>query len=529
MNAMELLPAYLVCDTLLVIAVVLHLAIYLYYANKFTHWKKKGVPNPKPLPFLGNCLMPPSSEAGHQCLFIEDMYNSIPGAPCVGFYVFGRPAIVIKDPDLIRHVLVKDFNVFLNRNVAPSKEDTLGTQNLFALKGASWKYLRMKLSPSFTSGRIKKMFPLVAKCTAQLSDYLQEHLGQKQTIEVKETTAKYATDVISTCAFGIESNSLKDPKAEFREFGRHVFHFTRYRTLEIMSLFFMPAVVKILNTSFFTKEATVFLRKVFWDVINHREKNNISRDDFLELLIQLKNKGCVDAEDGEKPTTKSDVDSTLFEFNGDNLVAQPALFFTAGFETNATTLSFTLYELSLQPDLQKRLRAEIRDIMKSTKGAPTYEDVFSMLYLNMVVSETLRKYPPLPLLDRVCLQEYQLPGTDVVLEKNTPVFISLLGLHRDPNHFPEPDRYDPERFSEDNKRHLKPCTYLPFGEGPHNCIGGRFGLMVVKTCLVHILAEFEVKPSKDTEIPLKMNTRSIVLSTLNGIHLEFVRSKVQAA
>ncbi|KAJ9600642.1 hypothetical protein L9F63_026222 [Diploptera punctata] len=167
--------------------------------------------------------------------------------------------------------------------------------------------------------------------------------------------------------------------------------------------------------------------------------------------------------------------------------------------------------------------------MKATKGAPTYEDVFGLPYLNMVVSETLRKYPPLPLLDRVCIQEYQLPGTDVVLEKNTPVFISLLGLHRDPNYFPEPDRYDPERFSEDNKRHLKPYTYLPFGEGPHNCIGMRFGLMAVKTALVHMLAEFEVKPCKDTPVPLVLSTRSSVLATVSGIPLEFVRSKAHAA
>ncbi|KAJ9600641.1 hypothetical protein L9F63_026221 [Diploptera punctata] len=326
---MELLTGYVVCDTLLVLAVVA-LAVYLYYANKFTYWKKKGVPNPKPLPFLGNFLMPLLQKRSPG-QFIEDMYNSIPGAPCVGFYVFGRPAILIKDPNLVRNVLVKDFNIFPDRHSSASEHDTLGSQNLFTLNGAPWKYLRVKLSPTFTSGRMKKMYPLVAKCATQLLDYLQDHTGQKDPIEVKETTAKYATDVISTCAFGIETNSLKDPKAEFREFGRKIFDFTRYRTLEVMGLFFVPDLVKFLNTSFFTKDTTDFLRKVFWDTINYREKNKISRDDFLELLIQLKNKGSVDGENGEKPTTKDDKDSALFEFNGDNLVAQPALFLTAGF------------------------------------------------------------------------------------------------------------------------------------------------------------------------------------------------------
>jgi cytochrome P450 len=82
----------------------------------------------------------------------------------------------------------------------------------------------------------------------------------------------------------------------------------------------------------------------------------------------------------------------VVEFNGDNLLAQPALFFTAGFETNATTLSFTLYELALQPHLQKRLRVEIAEVMERTNGAPKYEDVFGMKYLGMVVSGRILPY-----------------------------------------------------------------------------------------------------------------------------------------
>jgi cytochrome P450 family 6 len=206
---------------------------------------------------------------------------------------------VIRDPNIIKHVLVKDFNIFADRHSSTSKSDTLGTQNLFTLHGESWKYLRVKLSPTFTSGRMKKMFPLVAVCARQLVDYVLDHSGEKEPVEVKETTAKYATDVISSCAFGIESNSLKDPSAEFREFGRKIFNFTRYRTLEALGIFFVPSLVSYINGSFFTKETTKFLRKVFWDTISYREKNRIAREDFLDLLIQLKNKGHIDGEQKE--------------------------------------------------------------------------------------------------------------------------------------------------------------------------------------------------------------------------------------
>nr|Q964R0.1 RecName: Full=Cytochrome P450 6k1; AltName: Full=CYPVIK1 [Blattella germanica]AAK57914.1 cytochrome P450 CYP6K1 [Blattella germanica] len=515
------------CDALVILATLI-VAAYLYYAVRFTYWKRKGVVNPKPLPVFGNFL-PSVLQKRSPGQILWDIYKAAE-APFVGFYIFARPAILIKDPNIIKHVLVKDFNAFSDRHASAAESDTLGSQNLFTLNGAPWKYLRVKLSPTFTSGRMKKMYPLVESCAKQLQDYLKENCNTKA-IEVKETTAKYATDVISTCAFGIESNSLKDPNAEFREFGRKIFEFTRYRTFEVMALFFSPGLVKFLNGNFFTKETTEFLRKVFWDTINFRESNKISRDDFMDLLIQLKNKGTIDNEDGEvtEKVDKIDKDSHLFEFTGDNLVSQPALFFTAGFETNATTLSFTLYELSLQPDLQNRLRSEIAGVMKTSNGKPTYEDVFGMPYLHMVVSETLRKYPPLPLLDRVCLQDYKVPGTDLIIERDTPVFIALLGLHRDPQYYPNPERYDPERFSEENKRQRKAYTYLPFGEGPHNCIGLRFGYMAVKTALVHMLAEFEVKPCKDTPIPLELSTRSSVLATTSGIPLTFVKSTAQVS
>jgi cytochrome P450 family 6 len=144
-------------------------------------------------------------------------------------------------------------------------------------------------------------------------DYLLDHSGEKKPVEVKETTAKYATDVISSCAFGIESNSLKDPKAEFREFGRKIFHFTRYRTLEVLGIFFVPALTSFMNGSFFTKKTTEFLRKVFWDTISYMEKNGIIREDFLDLLIQLKNKGHIDGgEEEDKSGLKEDKSSALF-------------------------------------------------------------------------------------------------------------------------------------------------------------------------------------------------------------------------
>jgi len=89
----------------------------------------------------------------------------------------------------------------------------------------------------------------------------------------------------------------------------------------------------------------------------------------------------------------------------------------------------------------------------------------------MVLSEVLRLYPSLAFLDRQTIEDYKISDTDIVIEKDTPIYVSMFGFHYDPKYFPEPDRFNPERFSEENKRNIPLYTYFPFGDGPHMCIG----------------------------------------------------------
>lgn len=97
--------------------------------------------------------------------------------------------------------------------------------------------------------------------------------------------------------------------------------------------------------------------------------------------------------------------------------------------------------------------------------------VLSLPYLDMVVHETMRLFPVLPVIDREAMQPYKIPNFDLVIEKHTPIFISLLGLHYDPEYFPNPEKFDPERFNEENRNNIPSCVYMPFGEGPRKCIG----------------------------------------------------------
>jgi cytochrome P450 family 6 len=205
------------------------------------------------------------------------------------FFIGFRPVLVLRDPDLIKTILVKDFNTFYERNVHSNHKTDPLSQNLFLLKGPAWRRLRVKISPIFTSFRLKQMFPMVSACAENLTKYIDLYSTKGKPLEVKEVSAKYATDVISTGAFGIQSNCLMDPNAEFREFGRKVFAFSAYRSFELMATFMLPFVVKVMDLKFFSSDTTKFLKRVFWDTIREREEKNILREDILQLLIQLKN------------------------------------------------------------------------------------------------------------------------------------------------------------------------------------------------------------------------------------------------
>lgn len=138
------------------------------------------------------------------------------------------------------------------------------------------------------------MFLLIKEVGAELMKYLDQKIesaGDDKSVvmESREMLAKYTTDVISTCAFGIQSNSLNDPNAVFRHFGKKIFDMTFIRSLEVRSFFFMHWMAKTFNFVFLQKEATAFFKKVFWETINEREENKIVRNDFVDVLIKLRN------------------------------------------------------------------------------------------------------------------------------------------------------------------------------------------------------------------------------------------------
>nr|AVL92866.1 CYP450 [Locusta migratoria] len=494
----------------LVLAVsVATVALYVWFWRGYQYWKRRGVPQLQPTFPFGNFGPAVLGQTSYGEV-AQELYNKAKGEPFVGVYSVLRPALLVRDPQLIRRVMVADFGAFHDRGVYLDDEEPVNRQ-LFFLRGQEWKLRRAKLTPAFTSGRLRFMFQTIAECGDELSAVAERLALSGAPAEVRDLAARYTTDVVVSVGFGVESDCQRNPDAVFRNWGKKVFAPGLKSSFGFRLLFLSPKLSEFLRVKCGFTDVSSFFRKMIADTVAYRESNNVTRKDFMQLLIQLKNQGCLD---GERPPP----DAVKLSLN--DLSAESFAFFIAGFETSTTTLSCALLELAWQPDMQRRLQQEV-DAAVARHGGLCYDAVADMRYLDQVLAETLRKYPPLPVLNRDCMEDYKIPDSDVTLEKGTGIIISLLGLHYDPDIFPDPDRFDPERFSEQEKAKRSPYVYLPFGDGPRICIGMRLGQLQSKVGLAAILSRCDVRPAPQTPRRLRWNGRGVLLLPTTGIPLLF--------
>ncbi|KAG5326844.1 C6A13 protein, partial [Acromyrmex heyeri] len=335
----------------------------------------------------------------------------------------------------------------------------------------------------------------------------------------KVSLGQYTTDVIMSAAFGIESNCIEDPNNQYRSYQKKILEIN---PIWIALSMFAPKIMDFFSIPFTDRNVTSFYTNMFRETVEYRQSRNIVRYDFVNLLLQLMKRNYVDPDDDDKKITN--VSSTVNKLTMTEATAQSYVFFIAGFETSSTTATYALYELAQHQDIQDKVRKEIDEILEK-HGELTYDAVNEMTYLHKVylytfllrTAETMRKYPPLPVLNRICTKEITLP-TNIHVPEGTSITIPVLGLHRDPSIYPNPDKFDPERFNADKIEERHSYTYLPFGEGPRNCIGSRFGYTQTKVGLVSLLSKYIFKLHSQTPIPLTFSENSFILTAKSGVH-----------
>ncbi|KAF0309947.1 Cytochrome P450 9e2 [Amphibalanus amphitrite] len=459
--------------------------------KNFDYWKSRGVPGPRPCLPWGNEFGPPFTKVGE---FDSWLYHKHGGKKYCGYFELRKPVLFVGDLEMIKAITIKDFDHFTDQR------DQLGNdlfkEMLIILKGAKWKETRSVMSPTFSASKLKAMYQLTLDNAQNLLKYINAQQVDKGEVEIKEAFGKFTMDNIAASAFGINCNSFTDPNSKFAAMSASLSDFDPLSMLQFIVQGVSAKLAALIPTP--VDKAGEFFRSAVLKTISHREKNPSSTRDFLQLLMDTKDK------DGKRILSDS------------SIVAQSILFLFAGYETTATLLTFAAYCLALDQEIQQRVQQEVDDAVER-HGGLTYEAVMDMPYLDRVISETLRLYSPAPRTERVCTKKYTLPGSDLVIDVGTLLAIPVLPIHRDPEYYPDPLRFDPDRFLPEEKEKRHPCSYLPFGSGPRNCIAMRFALFEAKVALVTMLRELTLKPTPQTPPhPMPLDKKAFLVSPEGG-------------
>lgn len=434
---------------------VLLVTLYCYLMRNYKYWSDRGVKFVKPMPIVGSFIdyIMRRKTIGE---IHKDIYNANSNEPFVGLYRFFTPDLLIIDPEIIKRVLVTDFKCFQNRiNAIHGKPEVL-LDNMFSAQYDRWKVMRQKVTPTFTSGKLRNMFKLILDVADEYTKYLDYIIVEGDVKNVCEVTAKFTTDVIGSCAFVINMNSMLDENAPFRKIGRRIFDLKPLQFIKFAMRILSPGIFTILRLKVHDKDVEDFFRSTIRDIAENRERNQIKRHDFIDMMLEQKAK---------------DQEDDMYKIDEDFIVSQAFTFFGAGFETSSTLMSFALYELAMNREVQDKLYQEISDFLLEIRGRPSYDGVIDLPYLEMVICETMRKYPACGAILRTSTASYTFEGTNLKIDKDISITIPVLALHHDPKYYPDPDKFIPERFSPEGYQLRDPMVYLPFGDGPRNCIG----------------------------------------------------------
>ncbi|KAK7882256.1 hypothetical protein WMY93_028430 [Mugilogobius chulae] len=513
--------------------------LYWYSVYPFSVLSECGIRHPKPIPFLGNLFL---FREG----FFKPMSDLIKtyGRVC-GYYLGRRPVVVIADPDMLKEVLVRDFSNFPNRNSFRFATKPM-SDCLLLLKDDEWKRVRSILTPSFSAAKMKEMVPLINTATNALMDNLNVYAESNEAFDIHKCFGCFTMDVIASVAFGTQVDSQNNPDDPFVHHAQMFFSFSFFRPIMLFFIAF-PLILGPFARLIPNKrrdQMNHFFINTIHKIIMQREEQppEQRRRDFLQLMLDARSRGDESvplehfevrsdvgpqtstslnkesnrSQSAQEPSSRRSHRKTMSE---DEVIGQAFVFLLAGYETSSNTLAFTCYLLALHPECQRRLQEEVDDFYTRHESAD-YTNVQELKYLDMVISEALRMYPPGFRFARDIEHDSVVNGQR--LPKGAWLEIPAGFLHHDPEHWPEPHKFIPERFTPEAKANRHPFVYLPFGAGPRNCVGMRLAQLEIKIALVNLFHRFSIVTCAETKVPLELKSSS-TLGPKNGIYVKITK------
>ncbi|XP_069131892.1 cytochrome P450 3A5-like [Argopecten irradians] len=504
-------------DTPLWVILVL-LAIFFYtilMSRDFLTFRRMGIPGPTPLPIIGNLF---AMRKGIRAFHTDAIKKY--GKVC-GHYEMISSTLIVADKEMLREILVKQFNNFPDRLMIEGFNGDLD-HSLVSTKGNQWKHDRSIITPTFSSSKLRKMVPLVQQACDLLMKTTKKTMknGEDDQVEMKRLFGGFSMDVISSTAFGIHVDSQNNPDDLFVKHAKQMFNISFTSSPVVLLILFFPVLkplLKKMGFAVFPTDSMVYFRKLTTQLMEERRKDKTtSRSDFLQLMIDSQEDGNISEDIND---SANHWDSKQKGITFESIVGNAELLIAAGYETMCITLTMTVYNLATNPDCQDKLRRDLKKELGSENV--DYENAQKLQYLDMCINETLRMYPPAMRLERVCVKTTKVK--DITIPAGMSVSVPVYAMQHDPEVWEKPDVFNPERFSPTEKAKYDPVDYMPFGHGPRNCIGMRLALLEAKMALADFVRNFRISVGSKTDIPPRMEDEEVLKPTYLWLKLEEIK------
>eukprot|EP00794_Sanderia_malayensis_P004859 gene4859-5497_t len=472
-----------------IIPICLLASVYWIFIHPYLIFKRYGIPTATPIvPPLGNLLelVKGSIKMHQRCI---KKYGKI-----YGIFIGRRPSVIISDSKMLEQLFVKAFGNFHDRPSFLGKQRSPMHLGMVIVQYSDWRRIRLTVNPTFTAGKIKQMMPLMKESMETLVSIMGEKSKKNESIDMSKLYGSLTMEVILCIAFGLKSDF--QTKRNERLLQEALKWFSVDRRVLFVDMLPLPLLIKHHLKELFSPDPA-YLVNIIKPVVEERKKAPSARKDFLQLLL-------TENKDGGK-----------LKLSDDEIYAQVITFLLAGYETTSAMLSFTTYLLALHPKVQQRLYEEVAEKFdKDDDYSSVYEDIQKLEYMDQVVNESLRMYPPAYQTARIVENECEIGGYHI--PKGIVASVPIYCIHHSEDNWKDHDKFDPERFNSENKAKINPLHFLPFGYGPRNCVGMRFALVEAKLALASMLKKFKFVKTPDTEVPLTL-TYGITMFPTNGI------------
>lgn len=362
--------------TIVLLSVVSLVLLFWSWTNhKYSYFRRSNIPFRKPSFPLGNISSIGSQ--GNVNQWAKNLYFNYRNQPIGGGIFIGfEPVLVVTDLNLIQSILVTHFSSFTDHGFFMNERDDPLSAMLFMLGGERWRNMRTKMSPTFSNFNTRNMFETVHVIGWDMLQHLEQTSVQTQTpFNPKSLAMRFICDSIGSCGFGLDCGAFRQADPYLLKIAENMFPYPRH----LMAYWLLSGVydnlARFLRLRVMPKAVTKYFSEIITETVKYREANQIVRKDFMNLLIQIKNKGCL---------TEDESGEMLGSISYDELQAQAFVIFFAGFHTSRVTLTFALFELAGNNCVQERLREEILSHLNED-GQLTYDALERMTYLQQVV------------------------------------------------------------------------------------------------------------------------------------------------